>query len=128
MNVQDFIRSGTFFNKFEVDELLFVEITCPVEQGSPSNLWWHHNFFSYAMAGQMVLKTLEREYNFKAGDCIFAKKGSIVSARHLIHQDFCELRIFIPDDFIRTVFQKISIACERCTTERKDGYNNSADY
>ena len=107
--MQDFIVNTTIFKKFEVDDLLFVEIICPVEEGSPPNLWWHDNFFSYAFAGEMVLKTLEGEYIFKAGECIFAKKGSIISASHLIHADFCELRVFIPDDFIKSVFQKYRI-------------------
>ena len=67
----------------------------------------------------MVLKTLEGEYPFKAGECIFAKKGSIVAARHLIQEDFCELRIFIPDDFIKSVFQKYRIALSDSNTIEK---------
>jgi AraC family transcriptional regulator, exoenzyme S synthesis regulatory protein ExsA len=105
INMQDFIGHTTHFKKFEVDDLLFVEIVCPVEE-SPPELWWHDNFFSYAIAGEMVLKTLEGEYAFKAGECIFAKKGTIVAAHHLIQEDFCELRVFVPDDFIKSVFQK----------------------
>lgn len=110
INVEDFIGNSDMFKKFVVDDLLFVEIICPVEDDvSESNLWWHNNFFSYAMAGEMVMKTLREEYIFRAGDCIFAKKGSIVSARHLIQEDFCELRVFVPDDFIKSVFQKYRI-------------------
>jgi len=111
VNIQDFIGKNNLFKKFEIDQLLFVEIVCPVEQDSTSvdRFWWHNNFFSYAMAGEMVLKTLRGEYVLKAGDCIFAKKGSIVAAHHLNHEDFCELRIFVPDDFIRSVFQKYKI-------------------
>jgi AraC family transcriptional regulator, exoenzyme S synthesis regulatory protein ExsA len=109
MNAQDFIANTTLFKKFGVDDLLFVEIICPVEEGSPPKLWWHDNFFSYAIAGEMLLKTLDGEYIFKAGECVFAKKGSIIAARHLIHADFCELRVFVPDDFIKSVFQKYRI-------------------
>ena len=110
INVQDFIGNSNLFKKFEVDDLLFVEIVCPVEDDeSAESSWWHDNFFSYAIGGEMVLKTLQREYIFKAGECIFAKKGSIVAARHLIQQDFCELRVFVPDDFIKSVFQKYRI-------------------
>ncbi|HTE31967.1 MAG TPA: AraC family transcriptional regulator [Chryseolinea sp.] len=110
VNIQDFISSSNVFRKFEVDDLLFIEIVCPVEDDAPSsNLWWHNNFFSYAIAGEMMLKTLHGEYVLKAGDCIFAKKGSIISARHLVQEDFCELRVFVPDDFIRSVFQKHKI-------------------
>src|SRR5687768_12411620 len=105
MNLQDFITNSTVFKKIKVDDLLFVEIICPVEEEEPVNsLWWHNNFFSYAIAGEMILKTLRGEYSFKAGECIFAKKGSIISARHIRQQDFCELRIFVPDGFIKFVF------------------------
>jgi AraC-like DNA-binding protein len=120
VNAQDFIRNSNLFKKFEVDDLLFVEIICPVEDDSPANnLWWHNNFFSYAIAGEMVLKTLRGEYIQKAGECIFSKKGSIVSARHLIQEDFCELRVFVPDDFIKTVFQKYRIPLATAETNEK---------
>ena len=110
INVQDFIGNSNLFRKFEVDDLLFVEIICPVDEDlSSSSLWWHHNFFSYAFAGEMLLKTLHGEHIFKAGECIFTKKGSIISATHLIREDFCELRVFVPDNFIKYVFQKYQI-------------------
>ena len=122
VNLQDFIGNSNLFKKFEVDDLLFVEIVCPVEEDeSAISLWWHDNFFSYAMAGEMVLKTLRGEYIFKAGECIFAKKGSIISARHLVQEDFCELRVFVPDDFIKSVFQKYRIPLiEPVTNEKTD--------
>lgn len=111
INVQDFIENGNLFKKIKADDLLFTEIKCPVEDDdSGSNLWWHDNFFAYALAGEMVLKTLKGEYIFRAGDCIFAKKGSLISAHHHIREDFCELRVFVPDDFIRSVFQKNKIS------------------
>lgn len=113
INIQDFLRDDYLCKKFEVDELLFVEVVCPVENDSVANdLWWHNNFFSYAMAGEMLLKTLNGEYKFKAGDCIFAKKGSIISSRHLVQDDFCELRVFVPDSFIKTVCQKYGMPAD----------------
>ena len=110
INIEDFIGNSNLFRKFEVDQLLFVEIICPVEDdASSTSLWWHNNFFVYALAGGMVLRTLRGEYILKAGECMFAKKGSIISARHLTQEDFCELRVFVPDDFIASVFQKYRI-------------------
>ena len=110
INVQDIIENRHLFRKFKVDELLFAEIKCPVEDDEPvSSFWWHDHFFAFAMAGEMVLKTIEDEYIFKTGDCIFVKKGSMISARHKTQEEFCELRVFIPDSFIKTVFQKYRI-------------------
>jgi len=110
LNVQDFIGNSNMFKKFKVDDLLFAEVICPVElDESDERLWWHDNFFSYAIAGEMELKTLSGEYRVKAGECGFVKKGSIIAARHIIQEDFCELRVFVPDDFIKSVFQKYRI-------------------
>lgn len=120
INIQDFIRSNNLFRKFEVDNLLFVELKCPIEKEEVSNnLWWHNNFFAYAFAGEMALKTLKDEYRFKTGDCIFAKKGSIISARHIIQEDFCEVRIFVPDDFIRSVFRKYRVTLLKATANKE---------
>ncbi len=110
INVQDLIGNSNLFKKFKVDDLLFAEIICPVEADeSDEKLWWHDNFFSYAIAGEMELKTFWGEYKVKAGECGFVKKGSITGYRHLILEDFCELRVFVPDNFIKTVFQKYRI-------------------
>lgn len=106
INVEDFIGHSSQFKKFEVDELLFVEIICPVDDTSQERLWWHDNFFTYAIAGEMSIKTAKGDYIVKAGDCGFIKKGSVIEARHILQEDFCELRVFVPDDFIKTVFQK----------------------
>ena len=107
INIEDFIGNSSLFKKFKVDELLFVEIICPVEEDEPAErLWWHDNFFTYAIAGEMAIKTIKGDYIIKAGDCGFVKKGSIIEARHILQEDFCELRVFVPDDFIKTVFQK----------------------
>ena len=110
INVQDFIANTTVFKKFEVDDLLFVKVVCPPDEYAPDRLLWHDNFFSYAIAGEMVLITLNGEYVFKAGNCIFAKKGSIIGEHHNIHEDFFEIRVFVPDDFIRSVFQKYRLS------------------
>jgi AraC-like DNA-binding protein len=121
INAQDFLKDNYIGKKFEVDELLFVELICPVEADSAaSHLWWHNNFFSYAMAGEMLLKTLSGEYVQKAGDCIFAKKGSMLSARHNIREDFCELRVFVPDAFIKTVFRKYGMSVRPTDDDRTD--------
>ena len=110
INIEDFIGNSILFKKFEIDDLLFAEIVCPIEEDeSTERLWWHDNFFTYAFSGEMELKTLQGEYRVKAGDYGFVKKGSIVGYRHIIQGDFCELRVFVSDDFIKMVFQKYRV-------------------
>ena len=108
INVQDFIGNNNLFKKFKIDELLFVEIICPVETDEPAErLWWHDNFFTYVFSGEMELKTLRGEYRVKAGDCGFIKKGSIMGYRHIIQEDFCELRVFVRTILLKTYFKNI---------------------
>jgi AraC-like DNA-binding protein len=107
INLQDFIGNSNAFKKFEVDDLLFTEFKCPGDEAK-SSIWWHNNFFSYVVAGETVLQTPRGSYTIAAGDCVFAKRGSVISHGH-IHEDFCELLIFIPDDFIKSVVQKLKI-------------------
>lgn len=90
INIQDFIGNSNIFKKFEVDDLLFVEIVCPVEDdASKTNLWWHHNFFAYAISGSMVLKTLKDEYIFRAGaNASFPKRGALFRPGILFRRTF----------------------------------------
>lgn len=105
VNLQNFIETTDLAKKLKVDELLFAEFTCPLDE-ERSNIWWHNNFFAYVITGEAVLKTPRQEYTLRAGSSVFAKKGSIVTFNKYDHHDFCELLIFIPDDFIKTVVKK----------------------
>lgn len=107
INMQEFIAGSPFAKKVVVDELLFAEFKCPLDEKS-SNVWWHNNFFAHVLTGQTMLKTPKGEYILNAGDSVFAKKGSVIS-HNLIHEDFCELLVFVPDEFVRTVMQKYKL-------------------
>lgn len=113
INLQDFIGNSELFKKFKVDDLLFAEFKCPHDE-SKTHVWWHNNFFAYVLAGETVMKTPQGEYNIKSGDCVFAKKGSIITYGDS-HDEFCELLVFVPDSFIRSVIQKhkIPLVAER---------------
>ena len=108
INMQDFIEKSPFAKKISVDELLFAEFKCPMDE-EKSNIWWHNNFFAHVLTGETVLKTPKGEYVLRPGDSAFAKKGSIITHNH-IQEDFCELLVFVPDDFIKTVAQKYKIS------------------
>jgi AraC family transcriptional regulator, exoenzyme S synthesis regulatory protein ExsA len=107
MNMQEFIGNSQLFKQYKVDELLFAEFECPPEQ-YPANSWWHHNFFAFVLTGETVMKTPRGEYTLKAGDCAFAKKGTILISNHS-QEVFCELVVFVPDEFIRNVIKKYNL-------------------
>jgi AraC-like DNA-binding protein len=119
VNVQDFIEKTPFAKRIVVDELLFAEFRCPMEEGK-SSIWWHNNFFAHVLLGQTVLKTPRQEYVLKAGDSVFAKKGSVITHDH-VNEEFCELLVFVPDDFIKTVAQKYKV------TWRGEADNTASD-
>jgi AraC-like DNA-binding protein len=107
INVLDFIRTTDLYKKFQVDDLLFVEFKCPYDDAK-SGLWWHQNFFAFILGGETLLKTPQSELILKPGDCVFARKGSVLTLSQT-QEDFCELLIFVPDDFIKTVIHKYKI-------------------
>jgi AraC-like DNA-binding protein len=117
LNLQEYIGNSDLFKKFIVDELLFVEYKCPLTE-SKSSVWWHNNFFAFVLAGTTIFKTPNGEYFVKAGDCVFAKKGSIIVHSHL-EEEYCELAIFVPDDFIKSVIDKYKIVLTPEATPKK---------
>ena len=108
INMQEFIEKGPFAKKISVDELLFAEFKCPLDE-KKSNIWWHNNFFAHVLTGETVLKTPRGEYVLQPGDSAFAKKGSIITHNN-IHENFCELLVFVPDNFIKAVAQKYQVS------------------
>jgi AraC family transcriptional regulator, exoenzyme S synthesis regulatory protein ExsA len=107
INMQEFIEQSPFTKKIGVDELLFAEFKCP-QDGKKTSIWWNDNFFAHVLTGTTVLKTPRGEYVLKAGESAFARKGSMIAHNHT-YEDFCELLIFVPDDFIKTVAQKYKV-------------------
>lgn len=106
------------FRVFKVDELLFAEFKCPVEASS-ENIWCDNNFFAFILTGETLVKTSQNQYPMLAGDCVFAKKGSILIESEY-QEDFCELIVFVPDDFIRSVMIKYKFSLDSESTETCD--------
>lgn len=116
VNVPDFISDSNLFKKFKVDDLLFVEYRCYVED-LRTDIWSHNNFFAYALTGKKTYKTLQHEYTLHAGESIFLKKGANTIYQHF-DESFCAILIFMPDEFIRAVIKKhaLKFAIEKKST------------
>ncbi|MCB0689907.1 MAG: hypothetical protein KDC53_25380, partial [Saprospiraceae bacterium] len=114
-NLFDALGQSTAFNKFKVDDLLFVEYTC--EPGGPrAEIWSHNNYFTYVVSGKMTLKTADAKYLIKAGESYFVKKGAFIIPQ-FFEELFCDMIIFISDAFIREVIHKHQIAFPRMQHE-----------
>lgn len=106
-NLYDALDKSTAFNKFKVDDLLFVEYTC--DPGGPkAKIWSHTNYFTYVVSGKMTLKTLKKDYEIRSGESYFIKKGAFIIPQ-FFEDIFCDMIIFIPDSFIRSVIDKHQI-------------------
>jgi AraC family transcriptional regulator, exoenzyme S synthesis regulatory protein ExsA len=117
-NLLDFIKKTDLYRKFEVDDLLFAEFKCPYDD-TKSGIWWHSNFFAYILAGETLLITPQNNYTLKPGDCVFAKKGTALTMSQT-REDFCELLVFVPDEFIKTVIHKHMIPLSRYPAKVSD--------
>lgn len=110
LNVYDFITDHPqMFRQFKVNDLLFVEYHCIIEEAK-IGVWTHNNYFSYTLKGKKGIKCLGKEYHVDPGDVLFIKKGAFV-AQQFIKEDYCALFIFIPDEFIQRVVQQHQIPC-----------------
>jgi len=105
-NVFTYIRECELFRKFTVDELLFVEFKCMIEE-IRFGMWSDANYFVFVTNGKKMWKTHRGEYMVKAGDALFVKKGAHIA--HQFHsEDYCALMIFMPDEFIKKFMHKFS--------------------
>ncbi len=106
-NLYDFVSESRLFRKFELNELLFVEYRCLVEDAQ-SRIWSPNNYFAYVLGGKKKWKVPGVEFLAQPGDALFVRKGA-----HEVHQyfreDFVVLFLFVPDQFIRQVVEKYAL-------------------
>lgn len=105
INLNEFIRNRPY-KKFTVNDLLFVEYKCIVEE-TRAGIWSDTNYFVFVTSGKKMWKSIYNEYVVQTGDSLFVKRGA-----NLVHQyfdeDYCALMIFISDDFIKNFMQRFS--------------------
>ena len=105
-NIFTYIRECELFRKFEIDELLFVEFKCMIEE-IQFGMWSEANYFVFVTNGKKMWKTHRNKYVVKAGDALFVKKGANIA--HQFHsEDYCALMIFMPDEFIKKFILKFA--------------------
>lgn len=106
LNIKEFLSNNSFFKKFEVDNLFYVEYKCILDEKETS-YWTPNNYFFYVLGGKKKFKTMNKEYLVKDGDSLFIKRGAYV-AEKFFDEEFCALLIMIPDDFIKNIVLRLS--------------------
>lgn len=106
LNLYGYLKESNDFKKLQIDELLFIEYKCLVQEVK-AGIWSDANYFVFVTSGKKMWRSIYHDYVVEAGDSLFVKKGA-----NLVHQffdeDYCALMIFIPDDFIRKFIQRFS--------------------
>ncbi len=97
----DFIKTHPPVKRLQVNDLLLAEYQCPLAE-TRYDIWSHHNYYIYVIAGQKKWYTRNQEYLVQKGDCLFVQKGGH-SVYQYFDEGFCALVLFVPDDFIRSV-------------------------
>jgi len=106
INLFEYIKENNNYKKFIINDLLFVEYKCVVNE-TRAGIWSDTNYFVFVTSGKKMWKSIYQEYIVEAGDSLFVKRGA-----NLVHQyfdeDYCALMIFITDDFIRNFMGRFS--------------------
>lgn len=106
LDLYGYIKSSNHFKKLQINDLLFIEYKCLVNE-SKAGIWSDTNYFVFVTSGKKMWRSIYNDYVVEAGDSLFVKKGA-----NLVHQyfeeDYCALMVFIPDDFIKQFIQRFS--------------------
>lgn len=117
LNLYDTVRTSLNCNKFEIDELLFVEYKCPVEDESMA-LWSPVDYLVHVLSGQKTWRTPNGIWTISAGQTLFIKKGAAIIDQ-FFDDDFCMLGFFLSDHFIKNTIKEFSAKTEYQTKENE---------
>lgn len=122
LDLYGYIKSSNHFKKLQINDLLFIEYKCLVNE-SKAGIWSDTNYFVFVTSGKKMWRSIYNDYVVEAGDSLFVKKGA-----NLVHQyfeeDYCALMVFIPDDFIKQFIQRFSSIVAK--TESSESTNTDA--
>ncbi len=104
VNLYSIVKEDNSFKKLQVNDLLFVEYTC-LQEETKFGIWSDSNYFAFITSGKKMWRTLYHNYEVNKGDILFIKKGANLTHQFFDDQ-FCAIFFFIPDEFIKSFFQK----------------------
>ena len=123
-NLYETIRSGLYYNKFEVGELLFVEYTCPIEDES-AGVWTQSDYLVHVLSGKKTWRSTNEQWTVEGGQTLYVKKGAMI-VDQFFDDDFCLLAFFISDDFIKSTLKEISGKIDMNAVE-KDSHSSAIE-
>ena len=100
INFFETVKEGLHFNKFELNDTICVEYTCPIENEQRIGLCSQSDYLVYILSGKKTWKTIHGEWTLEAGSTIYVKKGATL-INQFFEDEFCVLAFFISDDLIQ---------------------------
>ena len=100
INFFETVKEGLHFNKFELNDTICVEYTCPIENEQRIGLCSQSDYLIYILSGKKTWKTIHGEWTLEAGSTIYVKKGATLIDQ-FFENEFCVLAFFISDDLIQ---------------------------
>lgn len=104
-NIYEDVKDGLHFNKLRVDELLYVEYTCPITE-KEIGIWSQCDYVVHILSGKKTWKTQDAEWDATKGDTLYVKKGAYIIEQSFDH-DFCMIGFFINDAFVRNLLEEL---------------------
>jgi AraC-like DNA-binding protein len=99
------MKSEIVFNKFEVNDLLFVEYQCPLQQ-ERVEIWSQYDYIVYILSGEKTWITRDKSWTVRRGEALYIKKGATIIEQKF-EEDFCMLGFFISDDIIKSSLNNV---------------------
>jgi AraC family transcriptional regulator, exoenzyme S synthesis regulatory protein ExsA len=103
-NALDDIRSDPSAKRFEIDELLFAQFSCPPQK---VGIWTQTDFLMHVLSGTPAWTTASGTESARAGETVFFRKGAYVLPQHL-PSAVCVQLYFIPDGFVRETMLELT--------------------
>ncbi len=124
LNLYELIKDGLYYNKFVVDENIFVEYSCPLED-EQFGIFSQSDFLVHVLSGKKTWESMEGSWTAEAGQTLYLKKGANM-IKQFFEDDFCMLAFFISDDLIKEavndVIGKVALSNITC----KDNFKATA--
>lgn len=105
-NFHELLKNTLSFNKFGIDDLLFIEYNCPLEV-EEVRIWSKYDYIIYVLSGEKTWITLNNSWSAKTGDALYIRKGANI-IKQVFEDDFCMLGFFISDDIILKTFEEFN--------------------
>lgn len=100
-----------FFKQLSSREPLITVFNCSLDKKF-EDAWSHYNYIAYVMGGRRIWHTDHGSYDLSKDSCVFVRKGTSI-VEQAVDGQFCLVRFFVPDEFIREVLKTKSTPIQK---------------